>query len=208
MQFPTPPNERRRLKVLWQYEVLDTFPEAMFDDLTELAAAICEAPISLISLVDEHRQWFKSRQGIELQETERRLSFCAHAICQPDLFVVPDATRDKRFARNPLVTGSLGIRFYAGAPLVTPDGHALGTLCVLDQKPRTLTEEQTRALRILSRVVMTQLELRRHSHELQRIRAAGQIPPPASAAPRQREAAPRRTRLAGRHLPMRRGSRR
>jgi GAF domain-containing protein len=124
MTIPILPNEKKRLKVLWQYEVLDTVPEEVFDDLTELAARICEAPIALISLVDEKRQWFKSKFGTGVNETSRDFSFCAHAITQPDLFIVPDATLDKRFAQNPLVTSEPKIRFYAGAPLVTPDGYA------------------------------------------------------------------------------------
>lgn len=163
MAVPKPRNERKRLKVLWQYEVLDTVPEEMFDDLTELAASICEAPIAMVSLVDEDRQWFKSALGISRRETTRDISFCAYAICQSDLFIIPDAHRDVRFRDNPLVTKSPKIRFYAGAPLITPDGYALGTLCVLDRKPRKLTRFQKRALHLLSRVVVTQLELRRHA---------------------------------------------
>src|SRR5215469_13975959 len=159
-------NEAKRLKVLWQYDVLDTVPEEVFDDLTELAARICEAPIALISLVDENRQWFKSKVGITLNETSRDISFCAHAIKQHDLFIIPDATQDLRFAKNPLVTSDPKIRFYAGAPLITPDGHALGTLCVIDKVPRELRPEQKQALRVLARRVMTQLELRRHAREL------------------------------------------
>jgi len=159
-------NEARRLKVLWQYEVLDTVPEEVFDDLTELAARICEAPIALISLVDEDRQWFKSKVGLTIKETSRDISFCGHAIQQDDLFIVPDATKDLRFARNPLVTSDPKIRFYAGAPLITPDGHALGSLCVIDKVPRELRPEQMQALRVLARHVMTQLELRRHAREL------------------------------------------
>lgn len=159
-------NEAKRLKILWQYDVLDTVPEAVFDDLTELAARICEAPIALISLVDEDRQWFKAKVGVTLTETSRDISFCAHAIKQQDLFIIPDATQDLRFANNPLVISDPKIRFYAGAPLITPDGHALGTLCVLDKVPRELREEQKRALRVLARHVMGQLELRRHAKEL------------------------------------------
>jgi len=170
MSAPILQNESKRLKVLWQYEVLDTVPEEVFDDLTELAARICEAPIALISLVDEKRQWFKSKVGVSVSETSRDLSFCAYAITQSDLFIVPDATRDQRFANNPLVTSDPKIRFYAGAPLITPDGHALGTLCVIDKVPRELRLEQKQALRILARHVVSQLELRRRSCELVDIR--------------------------------------
>jgi len=166
-------SEKKRLKVLWQYDVLDTIPEALFDDLTELAAGICEAPIALISLVDEKRQWFKSKFGITVNETSRDVSFCAHAIQQPDLFIVPDATQDVRFASNPLVTSDPKIRFYAGAPLTTPDGYALGTLCVIDKVPRELRSEQKQALRILARHVVSQLELRRRSKEIQNTRTPG-----------------------------------
>ena len=166
MSAPAAKQEKQRLKVLWQYSVLDTVPEEVFDDLTELAARICEAPIALISLVDENRQWFKSKVGVTLNETSRDISFCAHAIEQPDLFIVSDASRDARFAQNPLVTTDPKVRFYAGAPLVTPDGYALGTLCVIDKVARDLRNDQKQALRILARHVVTQLELRRHSREL------------------------------------------
>jgi GAF domain-containing protein len=174
MIAPVPQNETKRLKVLWQYEVLDTVPEEIFDDLTELAALICEAPIALISLVDEKRQWFKSKVGITVNETSRDASFCAYAITQNDLFIVPDATRDARFANNPLVTSDPRIRFYAGAPLVTPDGHALGTLCVIDKVPRELRPDQKQALRILARHVVSQLELRRRARELAAARHQGE----------------------------------
>lgn len=163
---PIPKDDAKRIKVLWQYEILDTVPEEVFDDLTELAARICEAPIAMITLVDENRQWFKSKVGVTVNETSRDVSFCSHAIEQSDLFIVPDATLDKRFAKNPLVTSDPKIRFYAGAPLITPDGHALGTLCVIDKVPRELRPDQKQALRVLARHVMTQLELRRHSREL------------------------------------------
>src|ERR1043165_3876763 len=168
MTAPAKHTEARRLKVLWQYEILDTVPEEVFDDLTELAARICEAPIALISLIDEDRQWFKAKVGVSVNETSRDISFCAHAIKQTELFIIPDATQDLRFANNPLVTSDPKIRFYAGAPLITPDGYALGTLCVIDKVPRELRQEQQQALRVLARHVMTQLELRRHTLELAR----------------------------------------
>lgn len=161
-----PKNEVKRLKVLWQYDVLDTVPEEVFDDLADLAAHICEAPVAMISLVDENRQWFKARVGTSTKETSRDISFCAHAILNDGLLVISDATKDPRFNDNPMVTGPQKIRFYAGAPLVTPDGHALGTLCVLDKQPRKLRSEQLEALRVLAHHVVSQLELRRHAREL------------------------------------------
>jgi GAF domain-containing protein len=167
--YPSP-SEKKRLKVLWEYSVLDTVPEEVFDDLTELAARICEAPIALISLVDENRQWFKSKHGVSLNETSRDISFCSHAIEQEEMFIVPDASKDKRFAKNPLVTGEPKIRFYAGAPLISPDGYALGTLCVIDKVPRQLRPGQEQAMRVLARHVMSQLELRRRSQELNKMR--------------------------------------
>ena len=170
---PLPKNEVKRLNVLWQYDVLDTVPEEVFDDLTELASHICEAPVALISLVDEDRQWFKAEVGTSLKETSRDISFCAHAILNDGLLVISDATKDPRFSDNPLVTGPQRIRFYAGAPLVTPDGHALGTLCVLDKKPRKLRPEQLKALRVLAHHVVSQLELRRHARELVETRQDG-----------------------------------
>ena len=170
MKAPLPPDETQRLETLQQYAVLDTPAEMVFDDLTELAAHICEAPIALISLIDEKRQWFKSRVGLDVAETTRDIAFCAHAIYQKELFIVPDATRDARFADNPLVMGEPGIRFYAGAPLLTSGGYVLGTLCVIDHKPREMSPHQQSALRVLSRHVMGLLELRRSMREAARLR--------------------------------------
>ena len=153
--------ELNRLKTLRLYRVMDTAAEKTLDDLTRLAAMICEAPISLISLVDDRRQWFKSRHGIDAQETPRDQAFCAHAIQSSELMVVEDAEADERFVKNPLVTGEPGIRFYAGAPLEVRPGLRLGTLCVIDRTPRKLSEFQREALRILSSAVVAQLDLTR-----------------------------------------------
>jgi GAF domain-containing protein len=170
MKAPFPKSEAKRIEILWQYDVLDTPPEKSFDELTSLAAYICEAPVALITLVDEDRQWFKSKVGISLKETSRDISMCAHAILQKNLLIVPDATQDKRFKDNPFVVSEPKIRFYAGAPLISPAGQALGTLCVIDKVPRELTGDQKEALRILARHVMAQLELRRQTRELGRSR--------------------------------------
>src|SRR5256885_2434655 len=156
-----PANESERLAALRSYEILDTEPEKSFDDLTSLASHVCETPIALISLVDSHRQWFKSRVGLDIDETARDISFCSHAIHQSDLFIVKDAAQDERFAQSELVTQEPKIRFYAAAPIYTSDGlHALGTICVLDRVPRELNATQEEALRALGRQVQAQLELR------------------------------------------------
>jgi len=160
-------NEAARLAALRRYRILDTDPERAFDDLTLLASRICGAPIALITLVDADRQWFKSRVGLSTTETSRSVSFCAHAIEQKDLFVIPDALEHLAFRNNPSVTGDPHVRFYAGAPLITPDGHALGTLCVIDRVPRTLTQDQIEALQALKRQAEMQLELRRGLIELE-----------------------------------------
>lgn len=160
-------DESGRLAALRKYKILDTDPERAFDDLTLLASHICGTPIALISLIDADRQWFKSRVGLSITETSRSVSFCTHAIKQRDLFVIPDARDSEMFRDNPFVAIEDGIRFYAGAPLVTPGGHALGTLCVLDKVPRTLTPEQLEALDALRRQVEAQLELRVNLMELE-----------------------------------------
>lgn len=159
-------NETARLRALRAYHILDTDPEQVFDDLTLLASQVCGTPIALITLVDEHRQWFKSKVGIDVQETARNISFCAHAIEQPGLFEVPDTLCDSRFRDNPMVVNDPHIRFYAGAPLLTRDGDPLGTICVVDSMPRTLSEGQSAALNALRRQAETQLELRRKLDEL------------------------------------------
>lgn len=161
-----PVDETERLEVLRRYEILDTDPEKEFDDITHLASYICGAPIAMISLVDAERQWFKSKVGTTTSETPRDIAFCAHGILQAEVFVVKDAQADERFADNPLVTGESQVRFYAGAPLIAPDGHALGMLCVNDRVAREITPEQKRALEALSRQVVAQLELQRSVRQL------------------------------------------
>jgi GAF domain-containing protein len=158
---PIPENDAARLETLRQYQVLDTDSEDVFDDLTKLAAYICDTPTALISLVDVNRQWFKARVGIQARETPRNISFCGHAIAHKGCFIIEDALFDHRFADNPLVTNEPFVRFYAGIPLVSPEGFAIGTLCVMDRKPRQLDEKQIEALEMLANQVMSQFDLRR-----------------------------------------------
>jgi PAS domain S-box-containing protein len=166
MRAPAPDNEADRLAALRALDILDTDPEEAFDELTRLAASICQTPVALVSLIDEDRQWFKSHIGWAVAATPRDTSFCAHTILEPDLLIVPDATSDPRFADSTLVTLDPKVRFYAGTPLVTPEGHSLGALCVLDYRPRSLNPGQVQALRTLGRQVTALLRQRRHLAEL------------------------------------------
>ncbi len=169
---PLPPNEAERLEKLRRYEILDTLPEDEYDEIVRLVAHICEVPISQISLVDSDRQWFKAAVGLEATETPRERAFCAHTILNDHPMVVEDAAEDERFHDNPLVTMDPKIRFYAGMPLITPDGHRLGALCAIDHRPRRLSVEQQKALETLSRQVMQLLELRLKNREIEAKNAA------------------------------------
>jgi hypothetical protein len=161
-----PTDEPERLRALAEYHLLDTPSEASFDALTRLAAHLVDAPVALITLVDAERQWFKSRHGLAARETARDVSFCGHVVADRQPLVVPDASRDERFADNPLVTGEPHIRFYAGLPLVGHGGHVLGTLCVIDRVPRELTAKQQELLALLTGQVVDQLEARRQARQL------------------------------------------
>ncbi len=165
---PRHPQEEARLAALDSLEIMDSMPEAGFDDLTRLASYLCGTPIALVSLVDHYRQWFKSRVGLDAPETPRDFAFCAHAILGDGLFMVPDTVKDERFHDNPLVTGAPRMRFYAGIPIKGLSGFNLGTLCVIDHQPRNLTTEQQDALSLLGRQVEAQLMLRLRVRELER----------------------------------------
>lgn len=160
-QAPLPENEVDRLAALHALQILDTPPDDAFDRITRLASRILKTPIAIVSLVDKERQWFKSHLGVDTEETPREVAFCAHAICGQDVMVVPDATRDQRFAENPMVTGYPNIRFYAGAQLRDDAGHNLGALCVVDSKPREIDAEQRALLQDLASIVMDAMHLRR-----------------------------------------------
>jgi hypothetical protein len=165
---PKPDNETKRLQSLKEHNLLDTLPEEVFDYVTKIASEICGTPISLLTLVDEERQWFKSRQGLEAQETPREYSFCAHAIIDPDeVFVVKDARYDERFNDNPLVTADPHVIFYAGVPVKDAEGNALGTLCVIDNRPRELSEEKLNSLKALAKLVNAHFELRKLKLEIE-----------------------------------------
>jgi len=166
MSAPKPPRESERLAALRAYNILDTGPEQTYDDIVRLVAFVCRVPMATISLVDESRQWFKSRIGIADQETARDISFCSHTILGSQPMIVRDALEDNRFADSPLVQGNPHIRFYAGFPLINPEGHALGSLCAIDSAPRQLSEEQQEAMNALTRQLMVLLELRRVSSQM------------------------------------------
>jgi hypothetical protein len=163
MKAPIPENEAQRLAALREYRILDTAAEQTYDDITALAAYLCNVPVAMISLVDESRQWFKSKLGLNECETPRDVAFCAHAILQTEPLIVRDALKDTRFSDSALVTRSPHIRFYAGFPLATSEGLALGSLCAIDRRPRQLSAKQKTAMQALARQVMTLLELRRVS---------------------------------------------
>lgn len=162
-----PKNEDERLKVLKKYSILDSLPEEEYDAITKIASSICDTPIALVFIIDEKRQWFKSNHGMETKETHRDLAFCAHSILNPnEIFEVEDATKDERFFDNPLTTDAPNVIFYAGAPLNTSEGYPLGTLCVIDNKPKKLNDTQKEALNLLANQVVRLFELRKSNAKL------------------------------------------
>lgn len=170
---PPPKDETGRLAALDEASILDTMPEQEFDDIVFLASLVCGTPMAVLGLIDRDRQWYKAKVGVDKDEVPRNLSFCVYTILQEEVLAVPDARNDPRFRDNPFVATDPGIRFYAGAPLRTPEGHALGTLCVYDMAPHDLTPEQTKALDALARMAMQRIQLRRLLRTAQ----------PASASP-------------------------
>jgi two-component sensor histidine kinase len=191
MNMPLPPDEPARLAALYRYASLTRLPQAVFDRFGRLASSVFRAPIALVSFIDADRQWFKSCLGLDLAETPRDIAFCAYTILSDEVCVVEDATRDARFAGNPLVTGYPGIRFYAAAPVRTSDGFAIGTVCVIDVVPRTITAEQRVCLRDLAAMVAAEVELQ-HAFEI----AATEVTTRRRAEQRLREALAEQTRLA------------
>ncbi|HZE84746.1 MAG TPA: GAF domain-containing sensor histidine kinase [Puia sp.] len=169
IKAPIPDDEIARLRLLQEYGILDTPEEEEFNEIVRLASKICHVPISLITLIDADRQWFKAKTGLDLAWTPRDISFCGHAMLNGEIFVVPDATQDKRFIGNPLVTGHPEIRFYAGVPLVSPQGGRLGTLCLIDREPHDLPAEQRDLLIVLARQVVRLMELRKNNRELKTV---------------------------------------
>lgn len=163
---PTHKKERERLEALRRYHILDTGPEKGFDDLTYLASALCKSSISLVTFIDRDRQWFKARMGIGVPQTSRHISFCAYTILQSTVLAIPDTAQDDRFRDNPWVADDPGVRFYAGAPIFSSDGLPLGTVCVFDREPRSLSVGQEESLRALSRLCSSLLEMRRLNGDL------------------------------------------
>ena len=165
MKLPSPlalvSDEQERLEALRSYNIIDTDPEPVFNDLAQLAAYVCGTPMAVVSLLDDERQWLKARVGIDVREVAREQTFCQYALRANDVFEIPDTLADARYASNPMVTGAPHIRFYVGTPLLTPEGYSLGTLCAFDTVPRSLSTDQREALRLLARQVMAHLELRR-----------------------------------------------
>ncbi len=169
IEAPLLPEEADRLKALYKYDILDTEPEGIFDDVVELASCICNTPIALISLIDADRQWFKAKIGLDASQTDRSMAFCSHAILNDHILEVSDALEDERFADNPLVTGDPNIRFYAGAPVITNDGYKLGTICAIDTVPHKLNKNQQKALRSLANQVRANLDLRFRTERLKEL---------------------------------------